>query len=309
MKLTKVIVLSLLFLSASLSAHASRTAHQHKPRPVARELQAAPVVAHPAMWKVADSDTTIYLLGTVHALPKGLEWFDGTLATAFEQSQELVTEILEDDPAQMQSAVAAKAMLPKGQSLRMLMTPKKRRAFEAALRAQRMPVASLDPFKPWFAAVVLATQKVQSTGYDPNSGVEKVLGARAKALSRPHSALETAEYQLGLFDSLPQNVQLRYLDEVVRLMPSTRDELALMIDAWKRGDAKRLGELMNEEVDEPELVELLLINRNRQWATWIKTRLDKPGIVFVAVGAGHLAGKGSVQDQLAGKGVATTRVQ
>ncbi len=309
MKLTKALALSLLFVSASLSAHPSRQTHQHKPRPVASELQPAVVVAHPAMWKVADSDTTIYLLGTVHALPKGLEWFDGTLAQAFDQSQELVTEILEDDPAQMRSVVAAKALLPKGQSLRALMSPRKRRAFETALRAQGMPISGLDGFKPWFAAVVLATQKVQMTGYDPESGVEKALGARAKALSHPHSALETAEYQLGLFDSLPQTVQLRYLAEVVRLMPSTHDELALMIEAWKRGDADQLAKLMNDEADDPDMMELLLTNRNRQWATWIKARLDKPGIVFVAVGAGHLAGKGSVQDQLAGKGISTTRVQ
>ena len=47
------------------------------------------------MWKVSDEDTTIYLLGTIHLLPKGIEWYDGKLAQAFEQAQELVTEIPE----------------------------------------------------------------------------------------------------------------------------------------------------------------------------------------------------------------------
>lgn len=40
----------------------------------------------------------------------------------------------------------------------------------------------------------------------------------------------------------------------------------------------------------------------------IDKRLDKPGTVFVAVGAGHLAGKDSVQDQLAAYGHEAERV-
>jgi uncharacterized protein YbaP (TraB family) len=41
----------------------------------------------------------------------------------------------------------------------------------------------------------------------------------------------------------------------------------------------------------------------------VRERLHKPGTVFVAVGAGHLAGKGSVQAQLAAAGISAQRVQ
>ena len=47
----------------------------------------------PALWKVADADTTIYLFGTVHALPQGKEWFDGRIERAFDASDEMVTEV------------------------------------------------------------------------------------------------------------------------------------------------------------------------------------------------------------------------
>jgi hypothetical protein len=60
----------------------------------ATETAAAPAMAKgPAMWKVADEDTTIYLFGTVHILPQGIEWYDTTIATALEGSDMLVTEI------------------------------------------------------------------------------------------------------------------------------------------------------------------------------------------------------------------------
>ena len=66
---------------------------------------------------------------------------------------------------------------------------------------------------------------------------------------------------------------------------------------------------MNAEQDDPGLAKVLLIDRNKTWASWIRARLDRPGTVFMAVGAGHLGGKGSVQDQLATKGVKSSRVQ
>ena len=57
------------------------------------------------------------------------------------------------------------------------------------------------------------------------------------------------------------------------------------------------------------LAEALLYARNDRWAEWIDTRMDSPGTVFVAVGAGHLAGAKSVQDYLTARGFTVDRVQ
>ena len=82
-----------------------------------------------------------------------------------------------------------------------------------------------------------------------------------------------------------------------------------MVEAWRTGDAAKLATLMNAEEDDPAMVEALLTRRNKAWAQWIKARLDQPGTAFIAVGAGHLGGKGSVQDQLKVLGVKSARVQ
>jgi len=67
---------------------------------------------------------------------------------------------------------------------------------------------------------------------------------------------------------------------------------------------------MNESLEAtPELAQVLLIQRNARWAQWIKQRLTQPGTVFIAVGAGHLAGKGSVQEQLKALGISSARVK
>lgn len=284
-------------------------AQQSLPTPQPVEAVAAPVEAHPALWKVADADTTIYLFGTIHLLPKGIDWFDGRLANAFEASQELVTEIPEVAQDAQQAVVLKRAILPKGQVLRAMLTARERVKYDATLKQFGLPVTAFDRFKPWYAAVVLATMPLQLKGYDLESGVEVQLSERGKALGHPRTGLETLDYQLGLFDAFPHKVQKRYLLQVIDALPTIDQDVGAMIGAWQKGDAAKLAELMNAEEDDPTMLKVLLTDRNQAWARWIKARLDRPGVVFVAVGAGHLGGKGSVQEQLAKAGVQSTRVQ
>ncbi len=265
--------------------------------------------AAPALWKVSDADTTVWLFGTIHALPEGVDWFGGPVQAAFDGSQELVTEITETDPTEMQQLVLTHATLPKGQSLRAMLTPQVKAAYEAQLGGLGLPAQAFDTYEPWYAAIALSTLPLMRTGYDAKHGVEQALDSRAKQLGHPHTGLETAAYQIGLFDSLPMDAQQRYFAEVVDKLPSVTDQLGQMVAAWRKGDADTLGQLMNDEEDDPTLMELLLVNRNKAWASWVKQRLDKPGAVFVAVGAGHLAGPGSLQDQLKAQGLTVERVQ
>lgn len=278
--------------------------------PAGAALAAEPAeTARPALWRLADEDTTIYLFGTIHALPPGVQWLEGPVAQAFDSSAELVTEIAETGPEQMQHSVVSRAVLPQKQSLRAMLNTKDRAAFESALAANRLPLASFDRFEPWYAAIALATLPLLRDGYAMENGVEAQLDARAKVAGRPRRGLETVDYQLSLFDSLPIEVQKRYLRQVVDAMPDLRADLDGMVAEWKRGNPDRLADLINEQEDDPALMEALLVNRNRIWADWIKARMDKPGTVFIAVGAGHLAGRDSVQDFLTAKGFAITRVQ
>jgi uncharacterized protein YbaP (TraB family) len=266
-------------------------------------------VLHPALWKVSDEDTTIYLFGTIHLLPQGKVWLDGPIAQALEKSDELVTEIPETDVGETQGALLRRGILPSGQSLRDMMSEQERAKFEAAMAGFKLPAGAFDRFKPWYAGVVLATLPLARDGYDVSNGVEAALSNRNKALGHPRSGLETLDFQLSLFDTFPLMVQKRYLFEVIDALPTLDGDVKKIIDEWGKGDPAKLAELMNADEDDPAMVATLLTDRNRTWASWIKARLAKPGTVFIAVGAGHLGGKGSVQDQLAAAGIATTRVQ
>ncbi|GGB97794.1 hypothetical protein GCM10011494_15340 [Novosphingobium endophyticum] len=269
----------------------------------------AAVPATPALWRIADEDTTIYLFGTIHILPEATDWYKGPVAKALDSSQLLVTEAIIDSPAELQKIFLAKAVRTDGSSLRESLPPEERATLEKAMAQLGMPAGTLDPFKPWYAALLLSTLPMQQNGYKAENGVEAQIEALAKKLGLAREALETAEYQIGLFDSLPADAQKQYLNDVLDQLPTMRDDLGKLVAAWKAGRPEELAELLNADETDERVRQTLLADRNAAWAKWLNARLDEPGTVFVAVGAGHLAGKDSVQDQLAAQGVTTTRVQ
>ncbi len=298
-------------LLVGLSLTVPACAQQQKPTPVASTQVPAEDVelGGPALWKVADEDTTIYLFGTVHALPKDIQWYKGPIADALQSSDRLVTEIFlaPGSEAQVQAAFMSKGMLPEGENLRDMLNAEDKAAYEAAMAKLGLPVASFDRFEPWMAGINLGIFVMLKAGYSPDSGVEKVL--ESKAPDTPRDQLETIEFQVGVFDTLPMESQLKFLMEGVRNIDNTIPMLNSMVDEWIEGDSDGLATLMNQGLTDPALAEALLYARNRTWAEWIDMRLDTPGTVFVAVGAGHLAGEQSVQDALQARDIVTTRIQ
>lgn len=275
--------------------------------PAARaEVPPPGAVPGPALWQVADADTTIYLFGTVHALPEGKPWFDGRVERAFTAADEMVTEVDVRDQSASAAAMQQAGMLPEGQSLRELMTPDNRMEFEAALVALGLPVEALDRMEPWMATLTMSLLPLLRQGYQTESGVEFALSSRAADKRR--DALETVAEQIDLFDSMPMDAQLTFLDKTVEAMPEAKLSLDAMVGEWIEGDAEALAALLNSELDDPVLYQRLLTQRNANWAGWIEQRLQQPGTVFIAVGAGHLAGAGSVQDQLKARGLTVERI-
>ena len=265
--------------------------------------------AKPALWKIADADTTIWLFGTIHALPAGVDWLEGPVAAAVKSSDQLVTEIPETPQETMKAAVLQNALLPEGKTLRAILPDQTRAKFERTLTKFGLPTEAFDRFEPWYAAVALTALPLAQTGYSPENGVDERIGAEMKQLGRPRIGLETAQDQFRMFDSLPLEVQKRYLAEVLDGIPTINAELAAIIREWSAGSPDRLAQLLNADEDDPRMVKALLTDRNKTWATWLQQRLAQPGTIFVAVGAGHLAGKDSVQAVLARAGVKVTRVQ
>ena len=267
--------------------------------------------ADPALWVVKDEDTTIYLFGTVHVLKPGLGWFDEAVKTALETSDQLMLEmVMPEDQAEVAKTMMPLALDQSGKTLSSRLNPDQLAAYQAAMASVGLPAAQFDKFEPWFPAITLSVLPLTKLGYDPEQGAEKQLTGFAKAAGKPVSGLETFAEQLGFFDTLPETQQVAFLDAVVKDLDQLGPQLDKMVVLWAKGDPDGLATAMNESLAAtPELAKTLLWDRNARWADKLKARMDQPGTVFVAVGAGHLAGEHSVQDYLKERGLTVKRVE
>lgn len=278
--------------------------------PVA-ELKAPAAAPKPALWKLADEDTTIYLFGTIHLLPEGLEWRTPKLKQALDSADELVLETqFGTDLAKTGQTMMALGMSPGQPPLIERVPAAKRAALAAAIKDSKVPPKLLDRMETWAAALTLLAASMRSMGFEAERGVEMGLEADHRAGKKPVKGLETVEQQFGFFDTLSEEAQRAFLVGTLEDGSATKAQFEAMLKAWAAGDTDAIARTFDSETAlSPELRKVLMTERNTAWADWLAKRLEQPGTVMVAVGAGHLAGSDSVQRMLARRGLETERVQ
>jgi uncharacterized protein YbaP (TraB family) len=271
---------------------------------------AAPAAAAPALWTVRDTDTTVYLFGTVHALPSGVQWFDGPVRQAFERSDTLVLEMVAPKNEADVAPVLMSLGFADGQPpLADRVGAEQRARLTTAVRESGVPAATLNAMETWLATVTLSASQLTRLGLDPKQGVERQLTVKAQSLGKKVHGLESMAEQMGFFDGLPEADQRAYLTATLKQWPDMKARMGDLVGRWVAGDVEALGSELNESLREtPKLSKLLLADRNARWADWIRTRMAQPGTLFVAVGAGHLTGPDSVQAMLAKQGLKAERV-
>lgn len=261
--------------------------------------------ADPAMWVVKDADTTIYLFGTFHALDGKADWLNDEVKVAFDRSDELVLEIIAPtDPAAIQGTMQKYALDTSGKPLSEKLSPEGRAALAKSLAAMGAPPTAFDKMRPFFAALTLTMADAQKLGLTGEHGSEAVLTKAAKASSKPIGQLETFESQIKMMADLAEKVQVEMLEQTLKHSGEMKALFERMKGLWNAGDADGFAALMHEmNTSSPEAYDAIFTKRNANWAEWVDQRLDRPGTVFVAVGTGHLAGKNSVQELLAKRGI------
>jgi uncharacterized protein YbaP (TraB family) len=271
-----------------------------------------PAAPKPALWKVADRDTTIYLFGTIHLLPRGTQWQSPTFAAAAQQADSLVVETIIDaeKPAELGAVMARLGVSPGLPPVEERVPAAKREALASAIAKSGMPATAFDRMETWAVAFALLGSQFRTMELRQDEGVEMVLKQSFKAAGKPIGQLETNEEQLRFFDALPESAQRALLEGALEQPDVVKAQFGAMLSAWTRGDVDTIARTFNADMgDSPALRDVLLKRRNANWARWIEGRLQQPGSVMLAVGAGHLAGADSVQTMLAKRGLRVTRVQ
>lgn len=271
--------------------------------PVVAQQATKPATKH-CLWKVEGRTNTAYLFGSIHFLTKDFYPLPAPIEEAYKQSQIVVFETdfetMEAPEAQLKMVQAGQ--YPPGQTLKQQVSKETYAELDSFLTKSVGIGSAFDQFKPWMVAVALLGLELKKLGFDPEHGVDKHFFTRAKKDRKSVVALETVDFQLGLFTGLTKEENEAMLKETLQEIGGFKQMLSEITTAWKTGDAQKLDALILDAMrDYPQVHKKLLLDRNRQWADKIEKLLADGKNIFVVVGAAHLVGKDSMVDLLSGK--------
>ena len=269
--------------------------------------------AAPAIWVVQSATAKVYLFGTMHILPQKADWFGGKIETAFHDSAGLMEEadVGLNDPQTIQR-IMAEAVAPDEDIWSKLSAADAAR-FRTEVAKCGLPDEVVAHFKPWFASMLPAVCALMSAGGTglsvATSSPEAALLERAKAGGKTIGFFETAEQQIGYLSAASEAVQVKELQSAIEDDDNKPDEFNGMETSWLAGDVPAIARLVSGmRAKGADVYDVIFVQRNQRFAARIADLLKGRKTVFVAVGAGHLAGPDSVQAQLAKMGVQATRL-
>ena len=270
-------------------------------------------MAEPAMWEVRDADSAIRLFGSVHMLPADLEWRTPALEAAIAASQQVYFET--DIGPRGFLALTIKMTVAQFQAMDTpwlhLLTDDDRNRLAAAIVPLGITLEQAGLTPPWMLSMEIAGTQMSgdtaSGSYAPEAGVEWTLQWELAPDRKAYLETPGAQFDLMAAGTLEEQVQ-----GLVAMLGETggSDALADIVRAWASGDVEAIADSVAPINDaERAGVELLLLDRNRNWMPALEALLAQDREDLVVVGAAHLAGEGSVLDLLERAGYTVTRIQ
>lgn len=262
------------------------------------------------MWQIADEDSRVYLLGSIHFLPKDYGPLPAPVMEAFAQSERVVFETDLDVVGHPAFALQLLefSTYPEGRSLEQSLSPELFRRTRQHLVSLGIPAALSERLRPWFVTLLLSTAAAVNQGLDPGQGVDAQLFAAAKEAKKSIQFLESAVFQIRLLADLNEAQQIALLEQTLDEIDNLTEVIALMIVAWEQGDKEALDTLLNQmKREETALYERLVLTRNRNWLSPVRKLLALESDVLMVVGAGHLVGEGSLINLLEEAGLGPVR--
>jgi uncharacterized protein YbaP (TraB family) len=267
------------------------------------------VQAEPVMWVIRDKNSTTYLVGTLHLLRRESEWKSDKLSKAVAESKELWLEIADPENQTAIMPLLEKYGYDREKLLSNRLTAAQKEKLNQVEREYNLPPATIEPMRPWLAALILAVLPLQKAGYDPTAGVDHLLKEQAAKEGDKIQGFETQEQQVRFLAELPEADQIAFLSDTLDDVSQGIALFDKLAEAWIRGDSKTISEVFVDEVKTkaPSIYQKLIVDRNARWAQRLVELQRIPGVRLVAVGAGHLVGPDSVQAQLEKKGIKAER--
>jgi uncharacterized protein YbaP (TraB family) len=261
--------------------------------------------AESSVWKAQKGQTVIYLGGTCHLLRDSDYPLPPEFSRAYQASSILVfeTDIAKMQDPSSQQKLLAKARYEDGSTIVRHLSARTYAELKAFSKANGIPLQSLSQLRPSMLMAALTVMELNRLGVS-QEGVDQYFYGLAKKDGKTVEGLESVEEQLDYVASMADGIEDEFVSYSLGEMKNLRQQFDILADAWRRGDAGKLDELMAAEIKkaQPKLYKRLITDRNRNWLAVIEAYRKSPQTRFVLVGAAHLVGSDGIIEALKKKG-------
>ncbi len=252
------------------------------------------------LWRITGDgiEKPSYIFGTIHLICPDDFYLSDELKAAFDSCEQAIFEIDMDDFALM-TKMQKLMLMPGAETVHDYLTDTDYDILDKYLKENMgMGLQMMGKFKPF---ALMSMMLMNMTPCQPLT-YETELMKLNKNQPKEILGLETPEFQIGIFDSIPYKYQFDMLIEMIEQKDEVKEMFDTMIDLYKKQDLEKLLEfIFKSEWNYEDFNDLLINKRNISWIPVIEGYVSsKPS--FIAVGAGHLPGNSGVLNLLKEKG-------
>lgn len=201
-------------------------------------------------WKVSDSNSTVYLLGSLHFADSTFYPMDSVIENAFDRSEELAVEIdISDDSVSRQIALMMEqyGFLPDSVILDSVIPASVSASLDSLCLAWNLPLGSFSRYRPMSAGMTVTAVGIMRLGYDARLGIDLHFLKRARDAGKSIVSLETVEEQAFVLTGGDgsDSLGIFYLETILRENSFLDSATRGMMRAWKTGNDSLFCAYMN----------------------------------------------------------------
>lgn len=256
----------------------------------------------PLMYKICDSDSCIYLLGSIHIGDEKVNKFNNVIIDAYNDSDLLAVEL---DITDVKIDIK-EFMLENGTIDNYISEELNSKLNNFANNHSLFPLSTLKYMKLEYMYDYLSILPYLENGYN-SDGVDSYFIGLAKEDNKKIISLETYEEQLNVLMGYSGDFYVKQIEYIIDNYDEVTDNDIKLYDAYVEGNEKELVKLMEEDQigfdteEEKKFVKSIYDDRNEKMAKKVEEFLDNNEKVFMTVGTAHVIGNNGIIDLLKDK--------
>lgn len=256
-------------------------------------------------WKVSDENSSVYLLGSIHAATADFYPLESYIENAYNEADVIGFEIdlLNVNQMEIGQYIMKNAMYSDGTTLADHISPENYIKIENYFEKQGMPFDQFKMMKPGMIFLTLSQLKMAQANLAGEYGIDNHFLEKAHKDGKEIMEFEKVLDQMRLLLERPNDSAEKMLISFIDDEEDYVEKFKTLAKWWKKGDAINMGKEMSkgETPEDKAFIKSLLGDRDVEMTKKIEKLLKDDKKAFIILGCAHYVNETGIINKLAEK--------